>query len=110
MLRVRRGSLVLRVSVLCYGFLACASIASAAEPITAMRTQQGGTAYAIALHAPGSADAESALTQAEASQRKDPQAAVMLSILADRHRAQHRVATAGQLYQRALAIFEETMG
>jgi tetratricopeptide (TPR) repeat protein len=91
-------------------FLACASIASAGEPTTGLRTQKGGTAYAIAPHAPGSAEAESALAQADASQRKDPQAAVMLSILADRHRAQHRIATAAQLYQRALAIFEETMG
>ena len=94
---------MLRVSLICCVFLACASIASAGEPANGLRTQEGGTAYAIGSHAPGSAEAESALVQADASQSKDPQAAAMLSILADRYRAQYRFATAGQLYQRAPA-------
>ena len=71
------------------------------------------TEQVAAVYAPGPAGVSAPdvkLLEAERSTRKDPQTAVLLSILADNYRAQSRFQEAEVLYWRSLSIFREKLG
>ena len=75
--------------------------AAATEPVTGQF---------VAAYAPGTSAPDSRLFDAERSTRRDPQTAVLLSILGDHYRAQSRFQEAELLYWRSLAIFREKLG
>lgn len=66
--------------------------------------------YAPGVATPGVSAPDPKLLEAERSARRDPQTAVLLSILADNYRAQSRLQEAELLYWRSLSIFREKLG
>ena len=86
--------------------LACSSNALAAGDATAKLV----AVYAPGVSTPGVSAPDARLLEAERSNRRDPQTAVLLSILADNYRAQSRFQEAELLYWRSLSILRERLG
>ena len=100
----------MRVNTAVAMLLWSAAVLAADDVPRNLQLMDGGVAFRIGDRSITAAGLEAALAQAEASEGESPRVAALLNILGDRQRSESRFSEAAGLYQRALTIFQKSMG